>query len=247
MVIRSRLALAPALAILSACGTVGPPPVIDPALSAREPPATIALAGINLDQLRASPLYAKSSAAIQSYLTPFANAHEVLIASTGTQIVAIARGAVPGATVSAPGIALYGDPQLIAAGTAQHPPAGILALADSVAAAHPLWIALRGGISLPLEGNAANLNNLLRATESVTIAIRPDDPAGIDISAQSATSASAQHFEQSVRALASLAAATSRDPEIAGALQAVAITRADRVVRIALRAPLSAFSAFLGR
>src|SRR5580765_6537752 len=110
MVIRPRLALAAALAILSACGTVGPPPVIDAALSARVPPATVALARINLDQLRASPLYTKSPPALQAYLTPFANAHDVLIASTGTQLLAIARGAVPGATVAAPGIALYGDP-----------------------------------------------------------------------------------------------------------------------------------------
>jgi hypothetical protein len=245
MVIRSRLAVAPALAVLCACGTVGPPPVIDAALSARVPPATVALAGINLDQLRASPLYTKSSAAMRQFLTPLADAHEVLIASTGTQLLAIARGAVPGAMVTTPGIALYGDPKLIAAGAAQHPPAGILRLADSVAAGHTIWIALRGGIALPLEGNAANLNNLLRATESVTIAVRPDDPAGVDITAQCTTPAVAQHFEQSVRALASLAAATSRDPQVTAASQAIVITRADRIVRVALRAPLSAFSEFL--
>jgi len=247
MVIRSRLSLAPALAILYACGKVGPPPVIDPALSARVPPATVALAGINLDQLRASPVYTKSPPAMQAFLTPFAGAHEVLLASTGTQLLAIARGAVADATVAAPGIALYGDPALIAAGTAQHPPAAILALADSVAAGHSIWIALRGGVTLPLEGNAANLNNLLRATESMTIAIRPDDPAGIEITAQCPTPDSAQHFEQSVRALASLTAATTRDPQIAVALQATTLTRADRVVRIALRAPLSAFHGMLGR
>ncbi len=247
MVIRSRLALALTLAILCACGTVGPPPVIDATLSARVPPATVALAGINLDQLRGSPLYTKSPPAVQAFLTPLANAHEVLIASTGTQLLAIARGAVPGATVAAPGIALYGDPELIAAGSAQHPPAAILALADSVAAGHTIWIAHRGGIALPLEGNAANLNNLLRATESITVAIGPDDPAGIDITAQCPTPGSAQHFEQSVRALASLTAATARDPQITAALQAIVITRADRVVRIALRAPLNAFRGLLGR
>ncbi|MEO8373180.1 MAG: hypothetical protein ABI806_28600 [Candidatus Solibacter sp.] len=247
MVIRSRLVLAPVLAILCACGKVGPPPVIDAGLSARVPPATLALAGINLDQLRASPLFAKSPPAMQAFLTPFADAHEVLIASTGTQLLAIARGVVPGATIAPPGIALYGDPALVAAGTASHPPAGILAIADSVAAGHAIWIALRGGVTLPLEGNAANLNNLLRATESMTIAIRPDDPAGIDITAQCPTPESAQHFEQSVRALASLTAATARDPQVSGALQGIVITRAHHVVRIALRAPLSSFSGLLSR
>ena len=116
-----------------------------------------------------------------------------------------------------------------------------------MAAGHTIWIALKGGGTLPLEGNAANLNNLLRATQSITIAIRPDDPAAIDIIAQCPTPDSAQHFEQSVRALASLTAATARDPQIASALQAIVITRVDRVVRIALRTPLSAFSGLLGR
>jgi hypothetical protein len=239
MVIRSRLAVAPALAVLCACGTVGPPPVIDAALSARVPPATVALAGINLDQLRASPLYTKSSAAMRQFLTPLADAHEVLIASTGTQLLAIARGAVPGAMVTTPGIALYGDPKLIAAGAAQHPPAGILRLADSVAAGHTIWIALRGGIALPLEGNLANANKLLHDTEFVTLTAQPADPADFQLTAQCPSSDAALRFEQSLRAIVSLAIATgTRQPATIAALQSIRIQRDERVVHVSLSAPL---------
>jgi hypothetical protein len=248
MVIRPRAAaaIAPiALAMLAACRTSAPPAAIDPALSARVPAATIALAGLDLDRVRSSPLYANLPPAALAFLQPFAHARHALIAWSGGELLAIARGVVPGATQIAPDVALSGAPNLIAAATNAHPPAQILGPAESVARAAPIWIALRGGIALPLEGNAANLNNLLRATESVTIAVRPDDPAGVDITAQCTTPAVAQHFEQSVRALASLAAATSRDPQVTAASQAIVITRADRIVRVALRAPLSAFSEFL--
>src|SRR5450759_5406927 len=91
MVIRPRLAAPIALAILAACRTPAPPAAIDPALSARVPMATVALAGVDLDRLRASPLYARLSPAALPLLTPFAHAHRVLIASNGVELLTIAR------------------------------------------------------------------------------------------------------------------------------------------------------------
>ena len=61
MVIRARFAVPTALAILAACRTPAPPAAIDPVLSARVPAVTVALAGIDLDRLRTSPLFAKLS------------------------------------------------------------------------------------------------------------------------------------------------------------------------------------------
>src|ERR1035438_7930389 len=55
MVIGPRLAVPIALAMLGSCRTPGPAAAIDPALSARVPAATVALAGVDLDRLRASP------------------------------------------------------------------------------------------------------------------------------------------------------------------------------------------------
>src|ERR1039457_5172037 len=138
MVIRPRLAAPAALAMLAACRTPAPPAAIDPALSARVPAAAVALAGVDLDRLRASPLYAKLPPAALAFLEPFGKAHYVLIAATGAglavELLSIARGGVPGPTQIAPDLALSGAPGLIAAATAAHAPAGILAPAASIAA-----------------------------------------------------------------------------------------------------------------
>src|ERR1035437_5601958 len=147
MVIHHRLAATLALLLLSACRTPGRPAAIDPALSARVPEATVALAGIDIGRLRASPLYAALPPAALAFLAPFAHAHRVLIASTGVELLTIARGVVPGATRIAGDVALSGAPSLVAAGGAAHPPAGILGPAESIAAARsPVWIAVGGGV-----------------------------------------------------------------------------------------------------
>ena len=232
----SRLAVPLSLALLAACRTSVPPAAIDPALSARVPAATIALAGVDLDRLRASPLYARLPPTALAFLAPFAHAHRVLIASTGVELLTIARGVVPDATQIAPDLALSGAPSLVADATAAHPPAGILASAESVAAVRPVWIAVRGGVALPLEGNLANVNNLLRGVEYVTLALDPGDPADLQLVARCPTPEAALHFERSFRALVSLAAAH------ASVLESIRIVREDRVVRVSLSAPLDALA-----
>jgi hypothetical protein len=234
MVIRHRLVAPLAFALLAACRTPAPPAAIDPTLSARVPAATIALAGVDLDRLRASPLYVRLPSEALAFLAPFAHAHHVLIASTGVELLIIARGVVPGATQVAPDVALSGAPGLIAAATAEHSPAGILAPAESVAAARPVWIAVRGGVALPLEGNLANVNNLLRGAEYVTLTLDPGDPADLRLVARCPTPEAGLHFEQSFRALVSLAAAH------ATVLESIRIVREERVVRVSLSAPLDA-------
>jgi hypothetical protein len=207
------------------------------------PPATVALAGVDLDRLRTSPAFAKLPPAAHDFLQPFDRAHHVLIASTGAELLAIARGPVPGATQIAPDLAFSGAPNLIAAAAAAHPPAAILAPAESVAPTSPLWLAIRGGIALPLEGNLANVNNLLRDTDYVTLAVQPNDPAELDLIAHCPTPASALRFEQSFRAIVSLAAAANaRQPAIAGPLQSIRIQRDALVVRASLTAPLDALA-----
>jgi len=241
-VIPSRLAAPLALALLAACRTSAPPAGIDPALSALVPVATVVLAGVDLDRLRASPLHARLSPTALAFLAPFAHTHRALIASTGLELLTIARGVVPGATQVAPDVALSGAPSLVAAAIAAHPPAGILAPAESVATARsPIWIAVRGGVALPLEGNLANVNNLLRDVEYVTLALDPGDPAEIQLVARCPAPEAALHFEQSFRALVSLAIAThARQPATAALLQSTRIVREDRVVRVSLSASLDA-------
>jgi hypothetical protein len=243
-VIPSRLAAPLALALLAACRTSGPTSAIDPALSARVPVATVALAGIDLDRVRASPLYARLPPVDLAFLGPFDHAHRVLIAATGVELLTIARGVVPGATQLAPDLALWGAPALIAAAIAAHPPAGILGAAESVAA-RPIWVAVRGGVTLPLEGNLANVNNLLRGAEYVTLALDPGDPADLQLVARCPTPEAALHFEQSLRALVSLAIATNaRQPATAAMLQSIRIVREERAVRVSLSAALDALVGF---
>jgi hypothetical protein len=244
-VIRPRFAAPVTLAILAACRTSAPPAAIDPALSARVPAATVALAGVDLDRLRASPLYAKLPPAALVFLEPFRHARYVLLASTGVELLAIARGVVPGATQLAPDLALSGAPDLVAAATAAHPPAGILAPAASVATGSPIWIAVRGGVALPLEGNLANVNNLLRGTESVTLAVQPGDPTELELVARCPAPEAALRFEQSFRALVSLTIASSaRQSATAGVLAAIRIRREERVVHVSLSAPLDALAKY---
>ncbi|MCX6632716.1 MAG: hypothetical protein NTW28_34370 [Candidatus Solibacter sp.] len=244
MVIRRHLAapMGPmGLAILAACRTMVPPTAIDPALSACVPTATVALAGIDLDRLRASPLHARLPPGAQAFLAPFGHSHYVLIASAGVELLTIARGVVPGATQFAPELSLSGAGNLIAAATAAHPPAGILAAAEGVAAASPIWIAVRGGSALPLEGNLANVNNLLRGAEYVTLAGQPGEPTELELVARCATAEAALRFEQSFRAMVSLAAAgNARQPAAANLLGSIRIRREDRVVQVSLSAPVDA-------
>ena len=228
------------LVLLAACRIPTPPAAIDPALSARVPSATVALAGVDLDRLRHAPLHARLPPTAQAFLAPFGGAHHVLIASTGIELLTIARGVVPGATQFAPDLALSGAPGLVAAAIAAHPAAAILAPAESVAG-RPIWIAVRGGVAFPLEGNLANVNNLLRGAEYVTLAIDPGDPVNLRLLARCPTPAAALGFEQSFRAMVSLGIATSaRQPATAGVLQSIRIVREDRVVRVSLSAPLDA-------
>jgi hypothetical protein len=245
MVIRRRAAPV-ALAILAACRPSPPPASIDPALSARVPSATVALAGVDLDRLRTSPLHAKLPPAARALLEPFRQARYVLIVSTGAELLTIARGVVPGATQLAPDLALSGAPGLIAAATGAHPPAAILEAAGSVAAGGPIWIAVRGGVALPLEGNLANVNNLLRDTEYVTLTVQPADPAELTLLARCPSPETALRFEQSFRALVSLTIATgAHQPAMAAMLKSIRIGREERVVNVALSAPLDALAKLL--
>src|ERR1039457_190715 len=96
------------------------------------------------------------------------------------------------------------------------PRTGVRGPSDGAAAARPVWIAVRGGVALPLEGNLANVNNLLRGVEYVTLALDPGDPADLQLVARCPTPEAALHFEQSFGALISLAAAlNTRQPATA--------------------------------
>jgi hypothetical protein len=210
------------------------------------PPSAIALAGVDLDQLRASSLYPKLPAAATTFLEPFRGAHSLLVASSGVELLTVARGVVPGATQPAPGLALLGSPALIAEATAPHAIAAILTPAETVAAGNPIWIAVRGGAPLPLEGNLANANNLVRVADFLTLSVRLRDVLDLELTARCPSPEAAIQFEQRLRALVSLAAAANvRQPEIAGLLRGLQLRRDDRTVRATLSAAPDALAKLL--
>ena len=218
--------------LLAACRTGGPAPAVEPELGALVPLGATALAFVDLDQLRAAPLAGRLPANVAALLEPFREAHRVLIAARGVELLAIARGAVPGATQAPQGISLLGAPGMIAAATVVHLPSPLLAAAEPIARGHAVWIVAQGGLTFPLEGNLANVNTLLRDTESAALTVALQDPMTVELTARCTTPATALHFEQTVRAIVSITAATTRkQPAMTALWDGIQLTRDDRTVR----------------
>jgi len=204
------------------------------------------LAGVDLDRLRAGPLYAKLPAAAAAIAAAFTGASSALLAYNGKDLLVIARGAFAqapaGAALAAPNLALFGTPQLVAAAMAQRrsrtagAPA-LLAQAESIAAGRQIWIVIPGGVAFPLSGNAANLNRLLHHAESATVTASFDSGLALEVTALGRTADDARNIEESVRADITLAAAAeTRQPDLAKLLRSIRIDRDDRSVRITLSA-----------
>jgi len=233
-----RVCLLVVAAVLGSCRNTAAPDAIDRQLAARVPVSAVALAGVDLDRLRASPVYPKLPPAVHAFLAPFADSHQALIASDGRALLVIARGDVPGGTRMSGGISLFGAPDLITAAQSAHAPAAVLAPAARVASGQTLWIAIRGGVRLPLAGDVENLNNLLRGVEWLTVTLEPSDPATIEVKAECPSPGAAIHWEQTVRALVSMTAATTGDAQVAVAFKGMRLDRTERSVRAAVTLPL---------
>ena len=238
-------------AIATSCRSV-PPAAIHPGMASCVPAAAAILAGLNLEQLRAAPLYPKLPPAVLALIEPLRPAAYTLFASDGTNLLAISRGpfrtAPSGATLLAPDLAIAGTPELLRAATPQHR-AGTIAAPDlltraqPLAAAHPIWIVVRGSVTLPLTGNLANLNRLLHATEYTTIALDLRDPIAIRIEGVCRTPDACRQLEQSLRAILSLtAAASARQPALAAMLHAIQIHRDESTVHVTLSTGTDALS-----
>jgi hypothetical protein len=240
-----------ALALLAMrCAHSPPPSAIDIQLSARVPPTADLLAGLDLARLRASPLFAQLPPAARALLEPFRDARYALVVSRAGELLVIARGAFsqppPGATMATPDLALTGAPALVREAAAAHASTGSPLLLDAeplAASGASVWIVARGGVALPLTGNPANLNRLLRDPEIVTLAAHLGDSIDLDLAARCPTPEAARSFEQSLRAAASLATlANARQPDVAALLGALRITRDGRQAHAAVSANAAALA-----
>jgi hypothetical protein len=219
---------------------------VDPEAASCIPADTLVLAGVNLDRLRAAPLYSKLPAAAAAMAGAFTGASSALLAYNGRDLLVIARGsfakAPAGATLAGPNLALFGTSQLVASAMAQRRTATpgaptLLARAESIAAGRQIWIVMQGGVALPLSGNASNLNQLLHHAESATVTASFDSGLALEVTAIGLTTDAARNIEETVRADITLAAAAeARQADLAKLLRSIQVDREDRSVRITLSA-----------
>jgi hypothetical protein len=256
--VRPLCAAAFAVALIApwtACRTLGPRPAVDAALASCIPPDTLALAGVNLEQFRASALYQKLPPGAPAFLEPLRNASYLLLAYNGRDILAVARGSFreppAGAVLLANGLAVSGSAQSVRAATAQRKTGrtGAPWLLDhaAAAAASHVWAIAQGGVAFPLTGDAANLNRFLGMVDYATIAIRLNSGVRIDALGAGRTPESAQHLEETLRAFFTLAAAgEQRNRPLAELLHSIQVQRDGLTVRAAITATPEQIADFAG-
>ncbi|MBZ5621398.1 MAG: hypothetical protein LAQ69_22135 [Acidobacteriia bacterium] len=233
-----------ALAIATSCRSAGPPPVIDPALASCVPIGTVVLAGIDLDRLRSTSLYRSLPPATLANIETLRDASYLLLASNGKDLLFIARGAFreapPGATLIAPNLAISGSADSVRAATTQHKTGitgapQLLDRAAGIAGGRQIWLVAQGGITLPLTGNAANLNRILHFTEYITLAAQIDSGLQLDAAGVCRTTDAGRQLEESLRAILTFAVAGSGGPSGLTAIwNAVEIRRDDLTVHATL-------------
>jgi hypothetical protein len=150
-----------------------------PDLATRLPANAAMVAGIDVNALRATPLFAKLP-------DSFREASYVLAAFDPPHLVTASR---VGNRISVTGPASQGPPDLL-----RHAPANA-----------PLWLVARGDTPLPLTGNLANLNRLLEQTDHTIVTARIADRLEFQAAGVCRSPAAAEHLEQNIRAIATLA------------------------------------------
>lgn len=241
------------LPLATACGSHRAPHAIADETAVCVPPDTVVLAGLRLEKIRNTPLYPALPATWRALLEPLRDATDLLAAYNGRDLLVIARGrfasAPPGAVLLGPTLALAGSPAAIQAATAQRATGrtgapALVAQAES-AAGKPIWLVVQGRTSLPLTGNLANLNRLLRLVDYATLTADFNSRVDIRVKASCPTPEDGRQLEEALRALITLAAVGTRDPDLVAAFQSAQVTREGSTVQLAISASLPALEKFL--
>jgi hypothetical protein len=212
--------------MLGGCGSLTRHGPLDPALSVFIPPDTVALAGVNLDRLRATPLYGKL--AVRNRLPAFdafgADAHDVMLASDGKHLLAMARGGFPeqkaseteGITFIGHDIALFGEVAAVRAAIDQSKrggrgaPRDLMARAQALPADTQIWAVVAGwrGATpdqLRAMGNWGNLDRVFRMAEGASLTVDLRTRVHAAFLGDCRTEADAKNLADSLRGLAALA------------------------------------------
>lgn len=254
MSFRGRAAGLAVLALSCAGCRSAPAALGDAELAACIPPATLALAGVHLDAVRASPLLRQLGAGVDTLLQPFRDASNLLVAYDGKDWLLIARGsfqtAPPGAVLLSPRLALAGPPNAVRAAAAQHARGTsgtpTLTIRAQSAAVQPVWAVVQGGVSLPLTDNLANLNRLMAETQYVTLTAELNSGLVLHAAGVCRSADEAQHLEETVRGLLSLAAPASRSRDLGALLGSIHPQRDGNTVHADLNASPDAVQQLLG-
>lgn len=185
------------------------------------PPSATVIARVDLDRVRELPIASRLP------LDAYRGSHSLLLASDGKGLLAIAK--------TNSDVSLTGDPGLVAAARAQYR-TGRSGAADLVAHAPEsgaIWVVARGGISLPLSGNAANLSRLLRNCEYATVAVRLGSDVELTATAVGRNADAARQVEETLRAAITLGgAAEARGSALATMLKSIELGREGETVRV---------------
>lgn len=219
----------------------GPSPTIDRELAARAPATATILAGVNLETVRSSPLRKQLPPAAAAFLESLNGARRVLFASDNSNYLVLTRGALPaGATSLGPDAAAMGSPEWVRA--AAHSTTisnGLLVRAEPLASGADIWVAVVGGVKLPLTGNGENLSGLIQTTEYSVLTVRLSDSVELALTGVCRDAESGRRLEETVRAMITLGAAgTAKQPAISGLLRQIRLTRDDRTVHVTLTVPI---------
>lgn len=221
-----RPALICALCLLASCHRALPPGPIDPAIASYVPAGSVALGGVNLQQLRASPLFENLPRGVKALAEPYGTAQSLLAAYFGSNLLLVTGEG-----------SLTGSPEAVRAAEAQHRTGttgapDLLAQAQTVAGGNQIWIIVRGGATFPLTGNAANVNRLLRDMDYAAITVGVHAAIEFAVTARGRTPDAARHFEETLRAtLTMIAAGEARNAELAAMLRTIQVWRRERIVR----------------
>lgn len=208
------------------------------------PSGTIVLAGAHLDRVRGNALFQKLSGDALSVLEPMRDADSLLAAYNGSDFVLIGHGlftkAPAGATLVTANLAVGGSAGAVQAVARQHA-TGQTGAPALVAWAQPvsseaIWAVAAGGATLPLQGNLANLNRLLRLTDHATLGVDLNAAVMVHATGYGRSADAARQLEETLRSFVSLGAATTRDRDLEAVLKKVTIAREGTIVRVSAAA-----------
>jgi hypothetical protein len=205
----------------------------------------VAVAGIQLDQLRAGPF---SKALPQEWLAalePLQQASQAWAAYDGKDLLVIARGqfppAPPGAVMAGHGLVLAGSSNAIKAAEQQHARGSsgaspLLQKAEPLQN-EPIWAVIRGDARLPLHGNGANFGRALQFTEYTVAWARWNSAVELSLTGYCATAKTAQELEESLRAMVTLGQKTIHAGDLKATLESARIRRQETKVLVSFVVP----------